>query len=95
MSVSQPELKTEPLECKIELQDCVVKTEVKNNNNEDDEECNNQECQSEKVVLFGHRLFTCNICDRQFAFVNSFKAHLTSHTDVSDKPYKCHICSHR
>lgn len=94
MSISQPELKVELLECKIELQDTILKTEVKNNN-EDDEECKNQECENEKVVLFGNRPFTCNICDRKFAFVNSFKAHLTSHIDISEKRYRCHICSHR
>lgn len=41
-------------------------------------------------VHTGVKPYTCEICQRQFTFSNSYRIHMRNH--LGEKPFECHVC---
>ncbi|MGH0119297.1 UNVERIFIED_CONTAM: hypothetical protein FKN15_025768 [Acipenser sinensis] len=98
---SQMQLKTEPTEMKIQLeQDSIIDTlmpmeverKIKQEVSEEDLKAIMAEAASKKGSFVRKGVYPCRFCDQVFAFSGVFRAHIRYHLGIS--PYRCNICDY-
>ncbi|RXM96898.1 Ras-responsive element-binding protein 1 [Acipenser ruthenus] len=98
---SQLQLKTEPTEMKIQLeQDSIIDTlmpmeverKIKQEVSEEDLKAIMAEAASKKGSFVRKGVYPCRFCDQVFAFSGVLRAHIRYHLGIS--PYRCNICDY-